>query len=86
MRKKLAMAKAAGIVQKQSEHGQQRDGARDTEAQAGSALTLCSEGRLHNPLDTFLREMAVVADALDVQETSIDLSTDLLQEGQIGKA
>ncbi|HEY5729083.1 MAG TPA: hypothetical protein VIS72_03470 [Anaerolineales bacterium] len=79
------MTKAAGVMHKQSERGQQGHGAGDTKAQARGALTLCGEGRLHNTLNTFLGEMTVVTDMLDVQQTSIDFSTNLLQEGQIRK-
>ena len=79
------MSKAAGVVHKQSERRKQGYGARQTKAQARGALTLFGEGRLHNAFDAFLGEMTVVADALDVQQTSIDFSTNFLQEGQIGK-
>jgi len=79
------MSKTAGVVHKQSERRQQGHSARQTKAQAGGALTLWGEGRLHNAFNTFLGEMTVVADTLDVQQTSIDFSTDLLQEGQIGE-
>src|SRR5512139_3185960 len=85
MRQEFTMSEAAGIVHKQSKRRQQSHGARNTETQAWGALTLSREGRLHNPFHTLLREMTVVTDTLDVQQTSIDLSTDLLQEGQIGK-
>jgi hypothetical protein len=76
------MSKTAGVVHKQSKRRQQGHSARQTKTQAGGALTLCGEGRLHNAFNTFLGEMTVVADTLDVQQTSIDFSTDLLQEGQ----
>jgi hypothetical protein len=81
MRQEFAMSKATGVMHKHGECRQQGHGTRHTEAQVGGALTILSDGRLHYKLNAFLGEMTVVADELDVRQTSIDLSTDLLQEG-----
>jgi hypothetical protein len=78
------MSEATGVVHKQSERRQQGHGTSLTEAQAGGALTVGGNGGQHDTFYTFLREVAVMADALDVQQTSIDLSTDLLQKRQVG--
>ena len=78
------MSKAEGRMHKRSECRQESHGGQLAEAQSWDAFTLRVEGRLHDAFDTLLREMTVVTDPLDVEQTSIDISSNLLQVRQVG--
>ena len=79
-----SVRKTIGQVQEQDEGCQQRHHSDIAEFQPWRPLTIGCDGRLHYPLHALLRQRAFLADLSDVQQTSIDLSPDLLQVGQIG--
>jgi hypothetical protein len=49
--------------------------------QAGGALPVFSDGWQDDPFDTPLRQVTGAAAPLDVQETSVDLATNLCEVG-----
>lgn len=72
------MCQAVGCVHKRGERGEQGHAPGLAKAQPRRSLAVRGDGGLHYPLDVLLRQVTSVTDPLDVQETSVDVTTNLL--------
>ncbi|GAB4453662.1 MAG: hypothetical protein Fur0044_48530 [Anaerolineae bacterium] len=72
------MAEAIDLMPKQGKDGQEGHHPEITQAQPWPPLTAVGFGWVRQTFDTLGGETAIVAQPLDVQETSIDLSAHLL--------
>src|SRR3990172_611211 len=68
------VGKPVGQVQEQDKGSQQGHDSGIPELQPRRPLTIGGDGRLHHPVHTLLRQRAILAHSLDIQQTSIDLS------------
>src|SRR3954465_4560024 len=71
---------------KQSECQKQRHHSRLSELQSRCFFAVFGDGGLHHALDAVAAQATVVADTFDFEQSPVDLSTDLLQIGQVGQS
>jgi len=76
------MREAVGPQPKQHERAEQRQHARVEKAQRRHPLAVHNAGPMH-PVHGLVGDRAVVAESLDVQQTSIGLKADLPQGGEV---
>ena len=77
----VAVAPAVGQQAKHHQHAEERVDDRVGEAQGGGPLTL--DGDRSSTGERVFADRAIVADPLDVQETSVGLKADLPQGGEV---